>query len=201
MSTNRCSSPAGTKTTVPAPDGGRAGRGPQGRPPAGAHVPLVLRVRLLRIRPCGRNRVGATAEVCRPGGARPRWTPAAGRRLPCFVQDLHDAKISTPGGEEERIISDQVGTAGSATDAQDAPRVSVVLVDDSQGAGALAVRRRLEQSGLFEVVGEGGDGDEAISLVIRHEPGPAAPRHLDADVRRHPGLARDPRRLSRRRPW
>jgi PAS domain S-box-containing protein len=56
------------------------------------------------------------------------------------------------------------------TDAHDAaPKVTVVLVDDSSELRAL-VRRRLDQSDLFEVVAEGGDGDEAISLVIRHEP-------------------------------
>ena len=55
------------------------------------------------------------------------------------------------------------------TGADRGPRLSVVLVDDSQQLRAL-VRHRLEQSGLFDVVGEGGDGDEAISLVIRHEP-------------------------------
>ena len=55
------------------------------------------------------------------------------------------------------------------TNAADGQKVSTVLVDDSSELRAL-VRRRLEQSGLFEVVGEGGDGDEAISLVIRHEP-------------------------------
>jgi len=49
------------------------------------------------------------------------------------------------------------------------PRLSVVLVDDSTEVRAL-VRRRLELSGLFEVVGEGGDGNEAISLVHRYEP-------------------------------
>jgi PAS domain S-box-containing protein len=32
------------------------------------------------------------------------------------------------------------------------------------------VRQRLESSGLFEVVDEGGDGEEAISLAHRHEP-------------------------------
>ncbi len=53
--------------------------------------------------------------------------------------------------------------------AADGQKVSTVLVDDSRELRAL-VRRRLEQSGLFEVVAEGGDGDEAISLVIRHEP-------------------------------
>ena len=55
------------------------------------------------------------------------------------------------------------GVAGSS------PRLSVVLVDDSTEVRAL-VRRRLELSGLFEVVGEGGDGTEAISLVHRFEP-------------------------------
>ncbi len=51
----------------------------------------------------------------------------------------------------------------------DRPRPSIVLVDDSKEVRAL-VRRRLQLSGLFEVVGEGGDGEEAISLVHRHEP-------------------------------
>jgi PAS domain S-box-containing protein len=45
---------------------------------------------------------------------------------------------------------------------------SVVLVDDSREVRVL-VRRRLESAG-FEVVGEGGDGDEAILLAYRHEP-------------------------------
>ena len=49
------------------------------------------------------------------------------------------------------------------------PRPTVVVVDDSQEVRAL-VRRRLQSSGMFEVVGEGGDGEEAISLVHRHEP-------------------------------
>jgi PAS domain S-box-containing protein len=45
---------------------------------------------------------------------------------------------------------------------------SVVLVDDSREVRVL-VRRRLEAAG-FDVVGEGGDGDEAILLAYRHEP-------------------------------
>ena len=49
------------------------------------------------------------------------------------------------------------------------PRHSIVLVDDSSEVRAL-VRRRLEASGRFEVVGEGGDGDEAVSLAHRLEP-------------------------------
>jgi PAS domain S-box-containing protein len=48
-------------------------------------------------------------------------------------------------------------------------RWSVVLVDDSKEIRTL-VRRRLELSGSFEVVGEGADGDEAIGLVDRHHP-------------------------------
>ncbi|WP_246050833.1 PAS domain S-box protein [Nocardioides guangzhouensis] len=51
----------------------------------------------------------------------------------------------------------------------DGPKPSVVLVDDSPEVRSL-VRRRLELSGLFEVVGEGADGDQAIGLVYRHEP-------------------------------
>lgn len=49
------------------------------------------------------------------------------------------------------------------------PKPSVVLVDDSWELRAL-VRRRLQSSGLFEVVGEGEDGNEAISLANRWEP-------------------------------
>ena len=48
-------------------------------------------------------------------------------------------------------------------------RVSVVLVDDSVDVRTL-VRMRLEASGLFDVVGEAANGEEAIELVIRHEP-------------------------------
>ena len=48
-------------------------------------------------------------------------------------------------------------------------RHSIVVVDDSSEVRAL-VRRRLESSGWFEVVGEGGDGDEAVSLAYRLEP-------------------------------
>ena len=61
-----------------------------------------------------------------------------------------------------------VGTLG-VNGALDRPRPSVVLVDDSKEVRAL-VRRRLELSGLFEVVGEGGDGEEAIGLAHRLEP-------------------------------
>ena len=53
--------------------------------------------------------------------------------------------------------------------ASDRPRPTVVVVDDSREVRAL-VRRRLQSSGMFEVVGEGGDGEEAIGLVHRHEP-------------------------------
>jgi PAS domain S-box-containing protein len=50
----------------------------------------------------------------------------------------------------------------------DDSRPSVVLVDDSREVRAV-VGRLLASSG-FEVVGEGGDGDEAIVLAFRHEP-------------------------------
>jgi PAS domain S-box-containing protein len=62
-----------------------------------------------------------------------------------------------------------VGTMSDVSDVRDATRISVVLVDDSSQVRGL-VRRALELTGLFEVVGEGGDGDEAIGLVHRHEP-------------------------------
>ena len=62
-----------------------------------------------------------------------------------------------------------MGTMGAVNDARAGHRTSVVLVDDSKEVRAL-VRRRLESSGMFEVVAEGGDGDEAIGLVYRHEP-------------------------------
>ncbi|WP_307807870.1 PAS domain S-box protein [Nocardioides xinjiangensis] len=48
-------------------------------------------------------------------------------------------------------------------------KVSVVLVDDSVDVRTL-VRMRLEASGTFEVLGEAADGEQAIELVIRHEP-------------------------------
>jgi PAS domain S-box-containing protein len=47
--------------------------------------------------------------------------------------------------------------------------VPVVLVDDSVDVRTL-VRMRLEDSGLFDVVGEAANGEEAIELVVRHEP-------------------------------
>ncbi len=53
--------------------------------------------------------------------------------------------------------------------APDRPLPTVVVVDDSKEVRAL-VGRRLQSSGMFEVVGEGGDGEEAIGLVYRHEP-------------------------------
>lgn len=48
-------------------------------------------------------------------------------------------------------------------------KVSVVLVDDSVDVRTL-VRMRLEASGLFDVVGEAADGEQAIELVVRHGP-------------------------------
>lgn len=51
----------------------------------------------------------------------------------------------------------------------EADKISVVLVDDSTDVRTL-VRMRLESSGLFDVVGEGTDGEQAIELVVRHEP-------------------------------
>jgi PAS domain S-box-containing protein len=50
-----------------------------------------------------------------------------------------------------------------------AEKVSVVLDDDSVDVRTL-VRMRLESSGRFAVVGEAADGEEAIGLVIRHQP-------------------------------
>ena len=66
----------------------------------------------------------------------------------------------------------------------DGPRHSVVLVDDSSEVRAL-VRRRLEKSGFFEIVGEGGDGDEALGLAYRHEP---ALMLLDASMPKADGV-------------
>lgn len=51
----------------------------------------------------------------------------------------------------------------------EADKVSVVLVDDSVDVRTL-VRMRLESSGLFDVTGEAADGEEAIALVLEHEP-------------------------------
>ncbi|MPZ94958.1 MAG: PAS domain S-box protein [Propionibacteriales bacterium] len=62
-----------------------------------------------------------------------------------------------------------VGTMSDVSDVRGTTRISVVLVDDSSQVRGV-VRRALELTGLFEVVGEGGDGDEAIGLVYRHEP-------------------------------
>ena len=50
-----------------------------------------------------------------------------------------------------------------------AERPTVVLVDDSADLRAL-VAMRLRTSGLFEVVGEGGDGGEALMLAHEHNP-------------------------------
>ncbi|WP_331526796.1 PAS domain S-box protein [Nocardioides sp.] len=47
-------------------------------------------------------------------------------------------------------------------------RPSVVLVDDSKEVRAVV--HRLLQSAGFEIVGEGGDGDEAIILAFRNQP-------------------------------
>ncbi len=51
----------------------------------------------------------------------------------------------------------------------DVPRLRVVIVDDSADVRRL-VRHTLEASGLFEVVAEGADGEEAIGLAYRHQP-------------------------------
>jgi PAS domain S-box-containing protein len=51
----------------------------------------------------------------------------------------------------------------------EASKVSVVLVDDSVDVRTL-VRIRLESSGLFDVRGEAADGEQAIALLIEHEP-------------------------------
>lgn len=56
-----------------------------------------------------------------------------------------------------------------ATVSGDGRRPTLVIVDDSEEVRTL-VRLRLELAGGFEVVGEGGDGDEAIALAYRHQP-------------------------------
>ncbi len=50
-----------------------------------------------------------------------------------------------------------------------AERATVVVVDDSPELRTL-VRLRLQASGLFDVVGEGGDGGEAMMLAHEHTP-------------------------------
>ncbi|HVK29066.1 MAG TPA: PAS domain S-box protein [Nocardioides sp.] len=50
-----------------------------------------------------------------------------------------------------------------------AERARVVLVDDSPELRTL-IRVRLQASGLFDVVGEGGDGGEALMLAHEHAP-------------------------------
>ena len=57
-----------------------------------------------------------------------------------------------------------VAIGGSVTD-----RPTIVIVDDSPELRAL-VRSRLEHSGQFEVVGEGGDGGAAVLLAHNHTP-------------------------------
>jgi len=61
-----------------------------------------------------------------------------------------------------------MGHCGGVPVASGGTKPSVVLVDDSKEVRAV-VRRLLLSSG-FDVVGEGGDGDEAILLAFRHEP-------------------------------
>ena len=46
---------------------------------------------------------------------------------------------------------------------------TVVLVDDSPDV-RLLVKTRLEQSGLFEVLGDGGNGVQAIGLALEKQP-------------------------------
>jgi len=46
---------------------------------------------------------------------------------------------------------------------------TVVVVDDSDGLRRL-VRLRLQRSGMFDVVGDGKDGTEAIGLAFQHQP-------------------------------
>jgi PAS domain S-box-containing protein len=67
------------------------------------------------------------------------------------------------------MIASKGGTVGDVKGAPDRSLPSVVVVDDSREVREL-VRRRLQSSGMFEVVGVGGDGEEAISLAHRHEP-------------------------------
>jgi PAS domain S-box-containing protein len=62
----------------------------------------------------------------------------------------------------------EVGHGEGVSGTRRSERPSVVLVDDSKDVRAV-VRRLLQSSG-FDVVGEGGDGDEAIVLGFRHEP-------------------------------
>ena len=78
----------------------------------------------------------------------------------------------------------------------EAGKVSVVLVDDSVDVRTL-VRMRLESSGLFDVKGEAADGEQAIALVLRHEPALVAPRRLDAQHGRSRDPAVDPRGAAR----
>jgi len=64
--------------------------------------------------------------------------------------------------------SSDAGSEGQATSGG-AARPTLAIVDDSEEVRAL-VRTRLELSGLFEIVGEGADGSDAIGLAYRHEP-------------------------------
>jgi PAS domain S-box-containing protein len=55
------------------------------------------------------------------------------------------------------------------TEGQQRGRPTVAIVDDSEELRAI-VRATLERSGLFDVVGEGADGAEAIALAYRLQP-------------------------------
>jgi DNA-binding NarL/FixJ family response regulator len=66
----------------------------------------------------------------------------------------------------------RTGTAGEeevSRPHQSQPRFRVVVADDYDDV-RLLVRIELEVSGLFEVVGEAANGQEAVSLVARHHP-------------------------------
>lgn len=66
------------------------------------------------------------------------------------------------------MLTGKMGTRRSVSVPNGANGPSVVLVDDSKDVRTV-VRRMLLSSG-FQVVAEGGDGDEAILLAFRHQP-------------------------------
>lgn len=81
--------------------------------------------------------------------------------------------LVAPGHRMERshLGTGKVGASWGRREqgAMGTDKTSVVLVDDSRDVRTL-VRMRLESSGLFDVVGEAEDGEQAIGLVYRHEP-------------------------------